>query len=369
MTVLKDSNGANLKLNTTVLTVAAPMGYEKININKSGSITLSNLIVPCEKNLFDINAITKNVFYSNGELKPNAMVYALSDFMPVEEGVQYYHAIGGGIVNFFNSNKEYITGGWVNFPYIIPSGYAYIRVQVNSEAEAKTFMFGKGEYAPPGYYPYECYTINEELLKDLGSSSYKSPLDGLTINFVGDSITNQETFIRYIASNYNVNPQKYAANGLTLQANQIVGGTSSCLSSADKNADGIVILGGTNDAHYITANGEGTYKFGSIGDTTTESFCGAVDVMCRYLLSNFKGKRILICSPMTRDDTINGKSMRAVLENYVNAEKQIVESYGLPFLDLFHNYAHYHYSTDGLHPSQQGGNLYGRVIAKKLEDM
>lgn len=340
---------------------------------KDGKTVLSDLIIPCTKNLFNKDNITLQGFYNtDGIFSYNSMTYALSDFIPVTPGLQYYNSVSGGVAYTFDENKSFVEKkSWQSYPWTIPDGVYYIRLQINNKEMAESLMFGVGEKSPAEYYPYNCYTINTNMLKDVGSGSIsKSPIDSITIDFVGDSITNQATFINYFKSNYNITANKYAANGNTLAHNQIVGDgtTNSHLERADKNADAIVIMGGTNDAHFELTNPEGNV-FGEIGDTTTNTFCGAVDVMCKYLLKNFKGKRILICSPMTRTDTVNGVKMREQLEKYVNAEKQIVESYGLPFLDLFHSYAHYHFAGDGLHPTQEGGNLYGRVMAKALENM
>ena len=336
---------------------------------KDGTTVLSDIIVPCTKNLYNKDAITLGGFYNTeGEYSINTMLYGLSDFIPVTPGNIYFNSINGGVAYTFDGSKKFISkNGWQTYPWTIPDGVYYVRLQLNTPSDSETLMFGLGSNVPSEYYPYNCYTIDTSILKDVGSggSSSKSPLEGLTIDFVGDSITNQATFISYMISNYNITANKYAANGLTMQKNQIVGGR---LESADKNADAIVILGGTNDAHYELIKPD-EYKFGQIGDTTSDSFCGAIDIMCNYLLKNFKGKRILICSPMTRDGVINGVKMRDQVEKYVNAEKQIVESYGLPFLDLFHSYAHYHLTDDGLHPNQKSGNLYGRVMAKALENM
>ena len=352
--------------------IVLPTVSEMVHM-KDGITVLSDLIIPCKKNLYDKTAMTKNGFYdTDGNYYLNSMCYGLSDFMQVEPGLTYYNSTMGGIAYTFDENKNFVDKrSWQNYPSSIEEGIYYVRVQVNSEEASQSLMFGQGDKVPSEYYPYNCYTVNTEMLKDVGSGggSNVSPIEGITIDFVGDSITNQATFINYFISNYNITANKYAANGNTLAHNQIVGDgtTNSHLERADKDADAIIILGGTNDCHYAVQ--KNTNDFGKIGDTTTNTFCGAVDVMCNYLIKNFKGKRILICSPMHRDDTINGIVMREALEKYVNAEKQIVESYGLPFLDLFHSYRHYHIAGDGLHPTQESGNLYGRVMAKALENM
>ena len=337
---------------------------------KDGTTVLSDLIVPCTKNLYDKNAVSLGKFYNaQGEFVSNSMVHGMTDFIPVTPGQIYFNSSSAGYTCTFDGSKNFIEKAWRSYPWTIPEGVYYVRIQLVSADEAETFMFGLGSKIPAEYYPYNCYTVNTSILKDVGSgsSSSKSPIEGLTIDFVGDSITNQATFINYMVSNYNITAKKYAANGNTMQDNQIIG-TGSKLEQADKNADAIVILGGTNDAFFEITKPD-QCQFGEIGDKTVDTFCGAIDVMCNYLRDHFFGKRVLICSPMTRTDYTNGIKMRGYLEKYVNAEKQIVESYGFPFLDLFHNYAHYHISNDGVHPNQDGGNLYGRVIAKALENM
>ena len=78
---------------------------------------------------------------------------------------------------------------------------------------------------------------------------------------------------------------------------------------------------------------------------------------------------ILICSSPRRFDTINGIDVNIPLDKYIKAEKQIIENYGLPFLDFFHEYAHYMFSGDKIHASGESYDLFGRVIARKLESM
>ena len=225
-------------------------------------------------------------------------------------------------------------------------------------------MLVEGNKLPTEYYPHKCYIANRDKLKGINSPNPTSPIQNLTINFIGDSITLYGFFISYIESNYNITAKKYSKNASTLT--YLV---KNMLIQADKNADAIVILAGTNDVH-LALNGSNTEEMGTFEDTAdTQTFAGSVHFMCQYLLENFKMKRILICSPPRRHDKVNGIPVDELLDKYVTLEKQIVESYGLPFLDLFHEYAHYCVTSDGVHPTIESGKLMGKVMAKKLENM
>ena len=181
---------------------------------KDGTTVLSDIIVPCTKNLYNKNAITRGGFYNTeGEYSINSMIYGLSDFIPVTPGNLYFNSTNGGVAYTFDGSKKFISRmGWQTYPWTIPDGVYYVRIQVNSANDSETLMFGLGSNAPGEYYPYNCYTIDTSILKDVGSggNSSKSPLEGLTIDFVGDSITNQATFISYMISNYNITANKYA---------------------------------------------------------------------------------------------------------------------------------------------------------------
>ena len=350
--------------------VILPTVSEMVHM-KDGVTVLSDLIVKYEYNLFNKDTINlkKLPNATTGIIESNNGAYGCSDYIKVEPTMTYA-CNQLAYVWEYDTNKSFIQKVWRNSPYTIPEGVEYVILQLSSGDgyyDENGLMFVKGSSIPSEYYPHNCYKLNNEILKyDNGGGSSSSPIEGLTIDFIGDSITNQGHFITYMESNYNIIPKKYCANGNTMQNNSMI--VTNHLRNADKTADAIVIMGGTNDAFYSQSAPE-QYSLGQIGDTTTDTFCGAIDDMCRYLLENFMGKRILICSSPRRNDSYNGTPMNDYLEEFVNKEKQIVESYGLPFLDLFHEYAHYFLTSDGVHPTAISGGYFGRVIAKKLESM
>ena len=349
--------------------VILPTVSEMVHM-KDGVTVLSDLIEKYEYNLFNKDTVHLNKLPdSNGNIISNSMAYGCSDYIKVEYG-NSYACNQMGYVWEYDTNKTLKQKIWGSSPYVPSDGTEYIVMQLYTGDGYLTndkIMFVKGSTVPAEYYPYNCYKINSNILKGGGGGgATTSPIEGITIDWIGDSMTNQGVFVKYVESNYNTISKKYCANGNTMQNDSMI--VTNHLRNADKNADAIVIMGGTNDAYY-SQTAPGSYSLGEIGDTTTDTFCGAIDDMCRYLLENFMGKRILICASPRRTDSYNGTPMNDILEQYVNAEKQIVESYGLPFLDLFHEYAHYTLTSDGLHPSTVGGNLIGRVIAKALENM
>ena len=357
----------NLIINNQKVNISIDVSVNGKNVVMDDNTVLLDLITPCKVNLFNKETVSFNMLPdSQGVIGPNAMAYACSDYIKVEAGKQYFSSCFAYVWEY-DENKNFIRKIWYNSPMVIPSGVTYIVMQILGGEGYTTldeFMLVEGDRLPAEYYPYECYTINKDKLKGISNPNSVSPIQDLTIDFVGDSMTVQGSFISYMESNYNITANKYCANGNTLTylaRNRLL--------QADKNADAIVFMAGTNDAHYILS-GSSTEEMGTFEDTAdTQTFAGAVHFMCQYLLENFKMKRILICSSPRRYGTIGGKSIEECLSKYTKLEKQIVESYGLPFLDLFHEYAHYCVTSDGVHPTIECGKLMGKVMAKKLENM
>lgn len=361
-------------LQKQIKNVVLPTISEMVHM-KDGTTVLSDLIIPCNKNLFNKDTIHLKQLPSSstGELGYNALAYGCSDFIKVEAGVTYACNKLGNVFEY-RVDKSFKQLRSINAAtYTVPDDVGYIILQIASETINPTpesnIMFVKGSELPDEYYPYYSYTINRNIFKEVGNggggSTTSSPLTGQTIDFVGDSMTVRGTWQSYLKTNYDVIAKEYCANGAPMSGN--TGIVNKYLKQADTSADAIVIVGGTNDVHYNCQSG--TNPLGKIGDTTIDTFCGSIDVMCKYLLSNFKCKRILICSSPRRFDTINGIDVNIPLDKYIKAEKQIIENYGLPFLDFFHEYAHYMTSGDKIHANGESYDLFGRVIARKLESM
>ena len=206
-------------------------------------------------------------------------------------------------------------------------------------------------------------------------------LKNLTINFLGDSITEghgttapYKVFHQIIKDKYNM---KHAYNygvGGTRIARQIVPTKESTkfdltfeLRSEimDKNADAIVVFGGTNDY------GHGDAPFGTLESEDIYTFCGAVNSLIKTLKHNFPNAKLIFMTPIHRVHE-NQSSMpdSKKLEDYVNAILMICQNNNVPVIDLFKinplDPTDMDIVPDGLHPNDKGHAIMAQVIAEEL---
>lgn len=206
-------------------------------------------------------------------------------------------------------------------------------------------------------------------------------LKGLTINFLGDSITEghgttaeEKVFHQRIKEEYNL---KYAYNygiGGTRIARQVVPTKEKTrydltfelrADIMDKTADAVVVFGGTNDY------GHGDAPFGTLDSEDTYTFCGAVNSLISKLLKDFPNAKIVFMTPIHRlNETQPSYPDSKTLEDYVNAIVSICEQRGIAVIDLFRinplDPADAELVPDGLHPSDAGHSIMARVIAEEL---
>lgn len=206
-------------------------------------------------------------------------------------------------------------------------------------------------------------------------------LDGLVINFLGDSITEghgttapENVFHQIIKKNYDI---KYAYNygvGGTRIARQNVPSKENTrwdltfeLRSdiMDRNADAIVVFGGTNDF------GSGDAPFGTLDSTDIYTFCGAVNSLINKLQRDFPNAKIIFMTPIHRiGETQPSNPDSKILEDYVNAIVAICKKREIAVIDLFKinplDPADSELVPDGLHPSDKGHSIMAQVIAEEL---
>ncbi len=206
-------------------------------------------------------------------------------------------------------------------------------------------------------------------------------LEGLTINFLGDSITEgvgasdeSKRYFELIKKEYNLKKVNgYGISGTRI-AKQI--GTSEnprfdiYFASRVKDmedADAVVVFGGTNDF------GHGNAPIGIFSDRTPDTFYGACHDLCIKLMEKYPGKPIIIATPLHRitENEVRIKHGTAVtLKTYVDIIKEVAMYYSLPVCDLYASSLlqpaipsiQEKFLPDGLHPSDAGNEL----IAKRL---
>lgn len=128
----------------------------------------------------------------------------------------------------------------------------------------------------------------------------------------------------------------------------------------EKDADAVVIFGGTNDF------GHGDAPMGEFGDKTPDTFYGALYVLFGKMIERNPLAQFVVMTPlhrMSEDEIINERGLpRRKLKEYVDAIKAVAEYYSLPVLDLWAcaglqphvDVIREKLMADGLHPSDLG---------------
>lgn len=206
-------------------------------------------------------------------------------------------------------------------------------------------------------------------------------LKGLTINFLGDSITEgrgttgeDKVFHQIIKEKYGLEHAYNYGIGGTRIARQIVPSkvkprhdlTFELRSDImDRNADAVVVFGGTNDF------GHGDAPFGNVDSEDIYTFCGAVNSLINKLKRDFSNAKIIFMTPIHRITEMNPSNPDGkILEDYVNAIRTICKKHSIPVIDLFEinplDPADSKLVPDGLHPSDAGHSIMAEIIAEEL---
>ena len=198
---------------------------------------------------------------------------------------------------------------------------------------------------------------------------------GKKANFLGDSQTDDAgnyksvffyDWLRDILGLSETN--SYGYSGTTIMP--IDGQNSSFLErySSMVDADLIVVWGGTNDYHYGHALGE-------VDDTENTTFCGALNNLCKGLITKYPQKDILFVTPTPRG---NISSAVATQKEYADAIIEVCGKYCIPVFDAFRKCnmpimtdTAYDsegniirkYTADGLHLNDLGHEILGKSMA------
>lgn len=207
-------------------------------------------------------------------------------------------------------------------------------------------------------------------------------LKGLTVNFLGDSITEGYGTTDSDKQFHQIIKEQY---GLKCAYNYGVGGTriARCHKPSqvtiwdytfelraeimDKNADAVIVFGGTNDY------GHGDAPFGTIESHDIYTFCGAVNSLVDKLKNDFPKSKIVFMTPIHRLGETAPASVSPdgkTLADYANVIVEICKKKDVAVIDLFKinplDPADATLVPDGLHPNDDGHKVMAKVIAEEL---
>lgn len=205
-------------------------------------------------------------------------------------------------------------------------------------------------------------------------------LKGKKINFLGDSITEgvgttgqDKCFHQLMKAKHGLGEARNYGVGGSRLAKQVTPSENPRhdldfpmrSEEMDKDADAIVVFGGTNDF------GHGDAPIGDMSDRTPDTFYGALHYLYTYLMTEYPDANIFICTPIHRLTENIPDRKGKILSDYVEMIKEVARYYSLPVIDLFANYGvqpsisvqREKYMPDGLHPSDAGHVLLSERIA------
>ena len=142
-----------------------------------------------------------------------------------------------------------------------------------------------------------------------------------------------------------------------------------------KDAAFTFVFGGTNDY------GHGDAKMGTMEDRDPYTFYGAMHELVAYLVSEFDRKKLCFIMPIPRYDQDNvygdGSKIEPAypLSAYIAAEKEVLDYYGVEYLDLTDKF--YVPTTptddgdlfaDGLHPNAAGHSFLAACLLEYVRE-
>lgn len=220
--------------------------------------------------------------------------------------------------------------------------------------------------------------------------SLELPLKGKIINFLGDSITYQATYINAMITKQGITANNYGISG-TCISSEFSDSFVSRYANMTDDCDIVVVFGGIND--WNKGGVLGTFE-NTNGNTFYSSLHALISGLKDKYINGAIKKPVFVCTPLHSQFTLAGYSDKleytitdgiisansygngATLKEYVDAIRKVCEYYGVPVIDLYSlsNLAPIQannkskYFQDGLHPNSAGGNLIANCIIEKITE-
>ncbi len=206
-------------------------------------------------------------------------------------------------------------------------------------------------------------------------------LKGLTVNFLGDSITEgfgiadrakvyhqiiKEKYGLHCAHNYGMSFTRIARQFAPTPVNTKADLTFELRAEVmDRSADVVVVFGGTNDQAH------GDAPFGTIDSTDIYTFCGAVNSLITKLKQDFPKSKLVFMTPIHRLDGMKpSEKTSKTLAEYADAILEICTRRNISVIDLYKinpiDPKDNKLFLDSSHPSEEGHRILAEIIGQEL---
>lgn len=254
--------------------------------------------------------------------------------------------------------------------YIVPAGINEIAINMKTVDGSEQAGYENAWYSTTDMRLSEVFK-NVFRKSDLfNPTSSTSRWNGKTWLSLGDSITARNWYQPMVTADTGLTNVNYGIGGTTIAKTTASDSEAFCerYTSMQNTADIVTVWGGVNDFGYSYGSNGGT-ELGVFGDTSKETFYGALKVLIEGLTTKYKGKKLgfIITPPVSNGMGMRSKnSLGYYLEDYCNAVIEMCEYYSIPYLDLYRKSGFNEQNidimtsniaqtaSDGLHPSMVG---------------
>ena len=360
-----------------------------------GYVHPSGHVVSC------INSGVDNRFNTLGSVAPMQIVSNDKAKVDFDKKLIYFPKTWG--INFEGIKLHYDANEEFTIPFSDKTGmFIYLnqsKLFGKTSLDASVFEIYPAEQNTPfltyvGFIETTTETYDLPLLginsHDLKLGDVSTSLVGKKVTCIGDSITNGDTGAGYhiptwadmLATKAGAKVTKVAKDGGCVATNPHSTIPNDDFESRSANIidqDFIFILGGINDFHW-------GLPLGSLGDTTKETFYGAVYNLIIETIKRNKIAKMYWITPLKQNKnvptyvgsdifTLSKNKDNHTQEDYVNAIKENCHAFGVQVLDAYNevNFLPKLQSTgasaltyDGLHPNENGQKMLGEWILSKL---
>ena len=345
----------------------------------------------------DINLLTRfkqyNIDYINTVKADGVSIDIMKDTSSYTsakyvKGAVFYKTTTGNIapyimVNPTNQIKPYTT-------YDVAEGWklALFSIQLGSITQVTKITFNLSETITETInLSFVCpfFTIAEPdidimvMVKDyiLSVNAQPNKFEGLKACFIGDSITEQNYYPKYVSQDLNLGSYvNRGVGGCTLSDNQNttqVPIINRYQTDIDADSDIIVLYGGCNDF----GQNRTIDNSGNLYDTTT--VCGALRTIIEWVYTNFPEKLFLVCNMIPNyysgreNDNYKNSSGKSI-KDYSDAIENVCEEYSVPVVDFYRNVGFNlanktTYLQDGVHPTEFGARKMANIITAKVKTL